>query len=87
MQPTVLFEAMNLRNLPWLAGRGEHVCCSWGFSSPDSGNRLGYNTLGVYANDVVCTISQQPIKASYLLVLFENFCDPIVTGREELGFP
>ncbi|KAI5450876.1 hypothetical protein NCC49_002617 [Naganishia albida] len=67
-QPTVLFEVMNLRNLPWLAGRG-------------------YNTWGVYANDVVCTISRERIKASYLLALFENMCDPIVTGREELGFP
>lgn len=27
-QPTVLFEAMNLRNLPWLAGRGEYSLCS-----------------------------------------------------------
>ncbi|GHJ83751.1 hypothetical protein NliqN6_0153 [Naganishia liquefaciens] len=67
-QPTVLFEAMNLRNLPWLAGRG-------------------YNTFGVYANDVVCKNSKEPVKASYLLVLFENCCDPIITGREELGFP
>jgi acetoacetate decarboxylase len=49
--------------------------------------RKGYNTLGVYANDVVCTISEEKVKGSYLLVLFENFCDPIVTGREELGFP
>lgn len=47
----------------------------------------GYNTWGVYLNDVVCKISTEPVKASYLLVLFENFCDPIVTGREELGFP
>lgn len=86
-QTTVLFEAMNLRNLPWLAGRGESVCCSWRITRADGGKRLGYNTLGVYVNDVVCTISKQPVKASYLLVLFENFCDPIVTGREELGFP
>lgn len=49
--------------------------------------RIGYNTWGVYANDVVCTISEERVKASYLMVLFENMCDPIVTGREELGFP
>lgn len=24
--------------------------------------------------------------ASYQLVLFESFCDAIITGREELGF-
>lgn len=24
VQPTILFEVMNLRKLPWLAGRGEH---------------------------------------------------------------
>lgn len=27
------------------------------------------------------------VRGSYLLVLFENMSDPIVTGREELGFP
>lgn len=67
VQPTVLFEVMNLRNLPWLAGRG-------------------YNTWGVYANDIVCSRVQPPVKASYMLVLFESFTDPITTGREELGF-
>lgn len=93
-QPTVLFERMDLRGLPWLAGRG-------------------YNTWGVFLNDVICTRAnvrpmtgtdplgfrdeeqgvlsrvgpQATIGASFLLVLFENECDPIVTGREELGFP
>jgi acetoacetate decarboxylase len=66
-QPTVLFEVMNLRNLPWLAGRG-------------------YNTWGVYAGNVKCTRVSPPVIASYQLVLFESFTDPIVTGREELGF-
>ncbi|GAK67996.1 acetoacetate decarboxylase [Moesziomyces antarcticus] len=66
--PTVLFEVMELRNLPWLAGRG-------------------YNTLGVYLNDIVCNRVQPAITASYMAVLFENFTDPITTGREELGFP
>lgn len=65
---TMLFEVMELRNLPWLAGRG-------------------YNTFGIYFNDVICTRVTPRIKASYLGVLFENFTDPIVTGREELGFP
>lgn len=66
-QPTVLFEVMNLRKLPWLAGRG-------------------YNTWGVYANNVICRRVSPPVKASYMLVLFESFTDPISTGREELGF-
>lgn len=48
---------------------------------------IGYNTLGIFANDIICRRSTELIKASYLMVLFENFCDPIVTGREELGFP
>jgi hypothetical protein len=67
-QPTVLFEIVELRNLPWLAGRG-------------------YNTWGIYANDIICTrATDGHIKASYMLVLFESFTDPITTGREELGF-
>lgn len=66
-QPTVLFEIMNLRNLPWLAGRG-------------------YNTWGVYASNIKCNRVSPPKVASYQLVLFESFTDPIVTGREELGF-
>lgn len=66
--PTVLFEVMELRNLPWLAGRG-------------------YNTLGVYLNDIVCKRIEPAITASYMAVLFENLTDPITTGREELGFP
>ncbi|SPO25646.1 uncharacterized protein UTRI_03011 [Ustilago trichophora] len=68
VHPTILLEVMELRNLPWLAGRG-------------------YNTFGIYLNDVVCNRVAPPIKASYLAVLFENFTDPITTGREELGFP
>lgn len=68
VQPTVVFEVMNLRNLPWLAGRG-------------------YNTWGIYANNIVCNRVDPPVTASYLLVLFESFTDPITTGREELGFP
>ncbi len=43
--------------------------------------------FGVYLNDIVCDRVSPPVKASYLAVLFENFTDPITTGREELGFP
>ncbi|PWY96831.1 hypothetical protein BCV70DRAFT_203405 [Testicularia cyperi] len=67
-QATVMFEVMELRNLPWLAGRG-------------------YNTWGVYFNDIVCRRVSPAKKGSYLSVLFESFTDPITTGREELGFP
>jgi acetoacetate decarboxylase len=46
----------------------------------------GYNTLGVnlpcrFAGDV------DRLTGSLLAVLWENMCDPIITGREELGFP
>lgn len=64
----VLFEVMELRNLPWLAGRG-------------------YNTWGVYFSNVRCDRVSPPRTGSYLAVLFESFTDPIITGREELGFP
>jgi Acetoacetate decarboxylase (ADC) len=57
---------MNLRNLPWLAGRG-------------------YNTTGVYLNNIVHGSSGR--RGSILSVLFESLTDPITTGREELGFP
>jgi hypothetical protein len=46
----------------------------------------GYNTFSVYANDILCQRSETAIKASYLMVIFENASDPIVTGREELGW-
>ncbi|KAK4046392.1 hypothetical protein OIV83_006115 [Microbotryomycetes sp. JL201] len=60
---------MQLRNLPWLAGRG-------------------YNTFGVYISNVQCpNKNSRSLYGSYLAVLFESFTDPIVTGREELGFP
>lgn len=51
--PTILFEVMELRKLPWLAGRG-------------------YNTLGVYINDVSCSLTSKPYKGSYMAVLFES---------------
>lgn len=41
--------------------------------------------MGVYISDV--HNEKHDITASFLAVLFENMCDPIVTGREELGFP
>lgn len=67
-QPTILFEPMHLRNLPWLAGRG-------------------YNTFAVFVNNVVYESQGQKIIGSFMAVLFESLCEPICTGREELGFP
>lgn len=67
VEASILFENMELRNLPWLNGRG-------------------YNTWGVYINNVVCTRVTPSITASYMALLFESFTDPITTGREELGF-
>ncbi len=67
VQPTLLHEILNLRNLPWLAGRG-------------------YNIWGVYANDVICQRVSPPVKATYLLILFESLCDPINVGREDIGY-
>ncbi|KAI5477307.1 hypothetical protein MNV49_006528 [Pseudohyphozyma bogoriensis] len=67
VEATVMFEVMELRNLPWLNGRG-------------------YNTWGVYINNVVCERTKERYVGSYMAVLFESFTDPITTGREELGF-
>lgn len=68
----VLFEVMELRNLPWLAGRGYNT---WGVYISDVVCHRAKKEDG------------SPYKASYLAVLFESFTDPITTGREELGFP
>ena len=48
-----MFEVMELRNLPWLNGKG-------------------YNTLGVYINNVVCDRVSPAVNGSYMAVLFES---------------
>lgn len=45
----------------------------------------GYNTLGV-SFPVVFNGAQDRARGRFLLVLWENLTDPILTGREELGF-
>jgi len=45
----------------------------------------GYNTCGVYIGNVQHAATGE--RGSFLSVLFESLCDPIITGREELGFP
>ncbi|RLL94111.1 hypothetical protein CFD26_103403 [Aspergillus turcosus] len=48
----------------------------------------GYNHLGLYIHGVQYKSSDgQVVEASYLPVLFEDLADPIISGREELGFP
>lgn len=45
----------------------------------------GYNMLGVYI-PAVFHGRTGPVAGSFLTVLWENLTDPIITGREELGF-
>ncbi len=45
----------------------------------------GYNTLGV-SFPAVFTGRRDIVYGNFLLVLWENLADPIITGREELGF-
>lgn len=45
----------------------------------------GYNTLGV-SFPVVFTGKVDRVTGTFLTVLWENLTDPIITGREELGF-
>jgi hypothetical protein len=45
----------------------------------------GYNTLGV-SFPVTFTGKQDTATGTFLLILWENLTDPIITGREELGF-
>ena len=45
----------------------------------------GYNTLGV-SFPVTFTGKQDKATGTFLLILWENLTDPIITGREDLGF-
>jgi hypothetical protein len=45
----------------------------------------GYNVLGV-SFPAVFNGKQDRAKGGFLTVLWENLCDPILTGREQLGF-
>jgi Acetoacetate decarboxylase (ADC) len=45
----------------------------------------GYNTLGV-SFPVTFAGKQDKATGTFLLILWENLTDPIITGREELGF-
>lgn len=74
MWATATFTVTRLGNLEWLGGRG-------------------YSMLGLFVHDVVHNSPSEDgseetteSKGDYLPVLFENMADPIITGREELGF-
>ncbi len=45
----------------------------------------GYNTLGV-SFPAIFNGERDRAKGGFLTVLWENLCDPILTGREQLGF-
>ena len=45
----------------------------------------GYNVLGV-SFPVVFNGERDRARGNFLTVLWENLCDPILTGREQLGF-
>ena len=48
----------------------------------------GYNLLSYYVHGVEYTSSEGKIhRGTYLPVLWEDLADPIISGREELGFP
>lgn len=48
----------------------------------------GYTHFGLYIHGVQYTKENgETVTGTYLPVLFENLADPILSGREELGFP
>lgn len=48
----------------------------------------GYSHLGLYLHGINYTKQDgSKVFGTYLPVLFENLADPIITGRDELGFP
>lgn len=73
---TATFSVTKLENLEWLGGRG-------------------YIHFGLYIHNVVGEspstseangTTKTRVRGDFLPVLFENMADPIITGREELGF-
>ncbi|KAE8825950.1 hypothetical protein HRS9122_10135 [Pyrenophora teres f. teres] len=49
----------------------------------------GYNHFGLYIHGIQHTsaTTAATVQGTYLPVLFENLADPILSGRDELGFP
>lgn len=46
----------------------------------------GYNHCGLYIHGVICRGKSEVLRGKYLSVFFEDRPDPIISGREELGF-
>lgn len=46
----------------------------------------GYSHCGLYIHGVACHGADETVEGKYLSVLFENMADPIISGREELGY-
>ncbi|PYI03557.1 hypothetical protein BO78DRAFT_389284 [Aspergillus sclerotiicarbonarius CBS 121057] len=46
----------------------------------------GYNLCGLYIHNVICQGRDETVRGKYLSVLFEDRADPIISGREELGY-
>lgn len=46
----------------------------------------GYSLCGLYIHNVVCHGRDDVVRGKYLSVMFENRPDPIISGREELGY-
>lgn len=67
---------------------GDEVYCSWAVLDLANLGWLegrGYKTFGLYIHDVTCKGETETIVGDYLSVLYEDFSDPITSGREELG--
>ncbi len=47
----------------------------------------GYNILTVQLPNVVFEAESKDIVGDFNAVVWESLCDPIITGREEIGFP
>ncbi|SLK07889.1 acetoacetate decarboxylase family protein [Novosphingobium mathurense] len=47
----------------------------------------GYNIIMVQFPNVRFTGQSDEVVADFLPVLWESLCDPIITGREEIGYP
>lgn len=68
---------------------GETATCTLNVTRYDNlawlGGR-GYTHLGFYIHGVSWNGEHEKLSGRYLVILFENLADPIISGREELGF-
>ena len=76
---TATFSVSRLGNLEWLGGRGYSF---FGLYIHD----VAYASTGKDPSDTDKASAGTKLEGDLLPVLFENKADPIITGREELGF-